>query len=219
MSAFPHRSTPAELQARLEAERRGAAFLLFHDGAGRQVIHELTAGEVTIGRTAECDVELAWDREVSRLHAQLEPAGGQWLLVDDGISRNGTFVNGERVQGRRRLRDGDRLCFGETPVIYRGPQDGAETTLRALPNQAVATLTPTQRRILVALCRPVRDSAFATPPTNKEIADELYLSVDAVKAQLRTLFERFGLEALPQNQKRARLAAIALLQGIVTARD
>jgi hypothetical protein len=215
----PHRSTPAELQARLEAERRGAPFLLFHDGAGHQVIHELTPGEVTIGRNAECDVELGWDREVSRLHAQLEAAGGQWLLVDDGISRNGSFVNGERVAGRRRLRDGDRLCFGETPVIYRGPQDAAETTLGFIANHDAVSLSPTQRRILVALCRPVRDSAFATPPTNKEIADELFLSVDAVKAQLRTLFERFGLEELPQNQKRARLAAIALLQGIVSARD
>ena len=214
-----HRSTPTELQARLEAERRGAPFLLFHDGAGRQVIHELAPGTITVGRTAECDVELGWDREVSRLHAQLETAGGQWLLVDDGLSRNGSLVNGERVQGRRRLRDGDRLCFGETPVIYRGPQDAAETTLRALPSEQAATLSPTQRRILVALCRPLRDSAFATPPTNRDIAEELYLSVDAVKAQLRTLFERFGLEELPQNQKRARLAAIALMQGIVTAHD
>jgi DNA-binding CsgD family transcriptional regulator len=60
---------------------------------------------------------------------------------------------------------------------------------------------------------------FATPATNKEIAEEVFLSVDAVKAHLRSLFERFGLENLPQNQKRARLAATALLQGIVTARD
>ena len=80
-------------------------------------------------------------------------------------------------------------------------------------------LTPTQRRILVSLCRPLRDSAFATPSTNREIAEEVFLSVDAVKAHLRVLFERFGLEDLPQNQKRARLAAVALLQGIVTARD
>ena len=84
---------------------------------------------------------------------------------------------------------------------------------------AAVLLTPTQRRILVALCRPVRDSAFATPATNREIAEEVFLSVDAVKAHLRSLFERFGLEDLPQNQKRARLAAVALLQGIVTARD
>src|SRR4051812_14976206 len=112
-----HRSTPAELKARLEAERRGAPFLLFHDGAGCQVIHELTGpGDVSIGRGAGCDVELGWDREVSRLHAQLEPAGGQWLLVDDGISRNGSFVNGERVAG------GPPASRRASGVWRRGPQ-------------------------------------------------------------------------------------------------
>ena len=45
------------------------------------------------------------------------------------------------------------------------------------------------------------------------------LSVDAVKAQLRVLFERFGLEALPQNQKRARLAASTLVGGLLSPRD
>jgi FHA domain len=214
-----HRSTPAELKARLEAERRGTPFLLFHDGAGHQVLRELE-GEITVGRGADCDVALGWDREVSRLHAQLECVGAHWVLVDDGLSRNGSFVNGERVVGRRLLRDGDRLCFGETPVIYRAPASaGASSTIGVTAGPAAVNLTPTQRKILVALCRPVRESAFATPLTNREIADEISLSVDAVKAHLRTLFERFGLEDLPQNQKRARLAAIALLQGIVTQRD
>jgi hypothetical protein len=214
-----HRSSPAELKARLEAERHGTPFLLYFDGAGRQVLHEL-AETITVGRGADCDVALGWDREVSRLHAQLERVGGQWVLVDDGLSRNGSFVNGERVVGRRVLKDNDRLCFGETPVIYRAPATaGASSTIGVTTSPAAVNLTPTQRKILVALCRPVRDSAFATPLTNREIADEVSLSVDAVKAHLRTLFERFGLEDLPQNQKRARLAAIALLQGIVTQRD
>ena len=218
MSA-PHRSTPAELKARLEAERLGAPFLVYFDGAGRQVLHEL--GEpITVGRGADCDIALGWDREVSRLHAELETVGAHWVLVDDGLSRNGSYVNGERVVGRRVLKDGDRLVFGETPVIYRAPATaGASSTIVVTTSPAAVNLTPTQRRILVALCRPVRDSAFATPLTNKEIADEVSLSVDAVKAHLRTLFERFGLEELPQNQKRARLAAVALLQGIVTQRD
>ena len=223
MNAAPlHRSTPAELKARLEAERRGTPFLLLFDGAGRQVLHELAPSDepVTIGRGRDCAVAVSWDREVSRLHAQLERVGAHWVLVDDGLSRNGSFVNGERVVGRRLLRDGDRMCFGETPVIFRATADaGASSTIRVATGAAAILLTPTQRQILVALCRPVRDSAFATPLTNREIADEVSLSVDAVKAHLRTLFERFGLEDLPQNQKRARLAAVALLQGIVTQRD
>ena len=52
-----------------------------------------------------------------------------------------------------------------------------------------------------------------------EIADELHLSIDAVKSHLRTLFQRFGIEHLPQNQKRSRLVAEALQAGVVSTRD
>jgi hypothetical protein len=210
-------STPGEVKARLDAERRGDPFLLYRDGDGHQVIVPLTA-PVTIGRRAERDVALAWDSEVSRLHAQLEPVGSDWTVVDDGLSRNGTFVNGERVSGRRRLREGDRLVFGDTPVTFRAPADAADSTA-AIATGAVPPLTETQRKILVALCRPLKDTAYATPATNRDIAAEVHLSVDAVKAHLRLIFERFGIDDLPQNQKRARLAATALVNGVVRQHD
>ena len=85
-------------------------------------------GPVTVGRRPEHDIALTWDTEVSRLHAQLEPVGPDWTVIDDGLSRNGTYVNGERVNGRRRLRDGDRIVFGETPVLFRAPQDITDST-------------------------------------------------------------------------------------------
>jgi DNA-binding CsgD family transcriptional regulator len=217
-----HTSTPAELKARLDAERRGAPFLLFHDGGGRQVIFELPAdaAAVTVGRRTDNPVALPWDPEVSRVHAQLEPVGGEWAVVDDGLSRNGTFVNGERVTGRRRLRDGDRVVFGETPVLYRMPAASTwQSTAAVRMGDAVGPLTPVQRQVLIALCRPVKLSAYSAPASNREIAEEVFLSVDAVKAHLRVLFERFGLESLPQNQKRARLAAAALVNGVVAERD
>jgi pSer/pThr/pTyr-binding forkhead associated (FHA) protein len=52
-------------------------------------------------------------------------AGGSWLIVDDGLSRNGTFVNGERVTGRRRLQDGDHIGAGTTPLIFSDPMQGS----------------------------------------------------------------------------------------------
>ena len=206
-------SSPAEVKARLDAERRGEPFLLFKDGEGAQVLVTLT-GPLTVGRRPERDVALTWDSEVSRLHAELQPAGPDWTVVDDGLSRNGTYVNGERVNGRRRLRDGDRIVFGETPVTFRAPQDATDSTAAINVGSSV-TLTQTQRKVLIALCRPLKDSAYATPATNKAIADEVFLSVDAVKAHLRAIFERFGLDGLPQNEKRGRLAATALVNGIV----
>jgi len=218
----PHASTPAELKQRLEAERRGTPFLLFRDDEGHQRIVELAEGtaHVTIGRRPENDVALPWDAEVSRVHAQLEPVGRDWSLIDDGISRNGSYVNGERLDRRRRLRDGDRLCFGETPVLFRAPEDaGSMSTAAVSVGHGELPLTDVERKVLVALCRPLAGSAYATPATNREIAAEVHLSVDAVKAHLRVVFERAGLADLPQNQKRARLAAVALVNGLVRQHD
>ena len=71
-----------------------------------------------IGRDAACDAPLTWDARVSRLHVELSFLRGHWLVVDDGLSRNGTYVNGERVAGRRRLCDGDQLLVGSTAMFF-----------------------------------------------------------------------------------------------------
>lgn len=80
-------------------------------------------------------------------------------------------------------------------------------------------LTETQRKLLIALCRPIVESNTATPATNPQIAAEVHLSVDAVKAQMRHLFERFGLEELPQNEKRTRVVTIVLGSGLLVPHD
>jgi DNA-binding NarL/FixJ family response regulator len=73
--------------------------------------------------------------------------------------------------------------------------------------------------VLIALCRPYKDERpYATPSTNQRIADELSLSLDAVKTHLRTLFHKFGIDHLQQNQKRARLVEMALQHGLVSTR-
>jgi pSer/pThr/pTyr-binding forkhead associated (FHA) protein len=224
MSADPLSAQSAgELKERMEAERQGDPFLISRDHEGRQVVVTLASGSgrLTVGRASASDVRLDFDPEVSDLHAELERIGEHWVLVDDGLSRNGSFVNGERVSGRRRLKDGDALRFGSTAVLFRSPAtaDRDETaTAKDMPD--VQSVTATQRRVLIALCRPyTAGSEFATPATNRAIADEVYLSVDAVKAHLRTLFERFDVSDLPQNQKRMRLAELAVRTGVVSPRD
>ena len=205
----PQTSAP-ELKAQIEAERRGRPFLVFRDGDGGQrivVVEEGTAA-LWVGRGEAADLRLDWDPEISALHAQIEVVRGECTLLDDGLSRNGSFVGEQRVDGRRRLRDGDVLRFGRTTVLFRRPAESApEATVAAGQVPAGATVSPGQRRVLLALCRPFKDeSPFATPATNQAIAAELQLSVDAVKTHLRALFEKFGVEELPQNQKRVALA-------------
>ena len=217
--------TPSDLKAIIEAERSGLAFVHWRNRATGQRLLMLMLGSgrerLTVGRRPDSDVALEDDPEVSRSHALLEVVGGQWTVVDDGLSRNGTFVNGSRVFGRHILHDRDRLCFGQTNVIFREPPDPEHgvSTAQAPANAVAATLSVAQRKILIALCRPVNDSTAATPATNRQIADEVFLSVDAVKAHLRVLFDRFGVGDLPQNEKRARLAAAILLDGVLKPHD
>lgn len=217
----PRPATAAELKSHIEAERTGSPFLVFRDAAGGQVIYLVRgAGQVAIGRTA-ADVELPWDDQVSRAHAELSRVGDEWVVADDGLSLNGTFVNGVAIHGRRRLHDGDAVRVGRTTVLFRNPREADARTTRPVtgPHPAI-DLSDGQRRVLVALCRPFKSStAFVTPATNEQIAGELFLTVDAVKKQMRALFQKFGVESLPQNEKRARLVERAFAGGFVSERD
>jgi pSer/pThr/pTyr-binding forkhead associated (FHA) protein len=216
-------SSPVEIAARLQAERDGFPHLLLRDGEQSQVIVRLEAEtqRLTIGRGEGSDVQVWWDPDISRAHAELERIGGVWTVADEGLSRNGTFVNGARGASRQRLRDGDVLRLGSTVVIFRDPRSaGFSDTRMGSLDLAPPTVSEAQRRVLLALCRPYRQPGpFTTPATNQEIAGELFLSVEAVKTHMRALFAKFSVEDLPQNQKRARLIERAFQTGLVSERD
>ena len=110
--------SPTELQERIAAERSGSPFLVYLDGERRQRLVALTATTLSIGREEESDVPLPWDDEVSRVHAVLDRIGATWTIYDDGLSRNGSYVNGRRLRGRRRLEDGDAITVGDTLLVF-----------------------------------------------------------------------------------------------------
>jgi hypothetical protein len=218
----PHARSAREIKEIIETERTGAPFLVWRSGSGEQNIVSLDSrARATVGRGSSCDLVLSDDTEVSRTHAELELVGEEWAVVDDGLSRNGTYVNNVRISGRKRLADRDVMRFGATAVEYRcSSEPSAAVTSAAAYLPLIEATSDTQRRILVALCRPYKAGAgFATPASNSDIAEEVFLSVDAVKTHLRTLFRRFEISDLPQNQKRARLVECAFQLGLVTERD
>ena len=193
-------------------------FIVFRTSDGRRGLHRLHRGvkRVTIGRGPGNDIALASDPEVSRVHAELECLGGEWTVVDDGLSRDGTWLNGERVTGRQRLRDGDVMQVGTTVLGLRVPAakpSRAKAAASGVP--AAPQLTPTQQRVLEALCRPYQESEFATPATSQAIAEELFLSAEAVNAHLRALLNAFGMSDLPPDQRRSSLATRAIQLGLV----
>lgn len=210
---------PTELQALIATERRGVPFLYLRDGDGTQRLVTLEPDRLVLGRAPGSDLEIAWDPRVSGVHAYLERRGPRWVIEDDGLSRNGTFVDGERLHGQRTLRDGDVIQMGDTLVGFRDPKPEQVVATVAASVAASPEVSGAQRRVLIALCRPLADGERSTPATNDEIARELVLSVAAIKTHLRALFERFDLEDLPQNEKRGRLAERALAGGVVRMGD
>ncbi len=81
------------------------------DGAS----HEVKQNRVVIGRSRDCDIQLA-DANVSRRHAELRQEGASYWIVDLG-STNGLEVNGQRVK-RAKLRSGDTITLGSTEVTF-----------------------------------------------------------------------------------------------------
>jgi hypothetical protein len=207
----------SELKRYQDAERAGK-FLHWRDQATGELRILMLAEDlarVSIGRRAGHHVSLPWDEEVSRTHASLERVGEDWVLIDD--SRNGSYINGSRVPGRQLLHNGDRMCVGRTYVGYRDPstEPPSKTTKRAEGSQGGIQLQGTKRKIVIALCRPVIVGGLSTPATNPQIAGEVHLAVDAVKAHLRAVYEWYGLSELSQNEKRARLVQIVRDEGLI----
>jgi pSer/pThr/pTyr-binding forkhead associated (FHA) protein len=215
-----HLASPAELQERLLAARDGTPFIVYRDPVQGQAIVPLVARtRLTIGRRPECDLALEWDARASRLHAELLLISGEWVIADDGLSANGTWVGESKLDGRRRLRDGDLIGVGETLLAFCSPGEGSAATLNVDASLLKVTVTPAQRRVLVALCRPFLLTGSLTTPSNAEIAAELFLSVDSVKTHMKALFEAFALDTSVSRLKRAELVERAVRRGSVLARD
>ena len=205
-----HASTPSELQERLAADRSDAPFVELRDGDGVQRLVALTK-HLTVGRSPACGIALIWDAQVSRSHATIEAVDGVWTVLDDGRSTNGTFVNEERVQGRRTLRHLDVIRVGATRLRFHDPSATTDSKLTEVAAQAVVpTLTPAQLRVLIALCRPADG-----PASNEEIAEELTVSIDTVKTHMRALFDAFNLQASVPYRKRFELVRLAVDAGMV----
>jgi len=211
--------TVAEHQAWLKAERSGLPFVAWDDANGDQ--HLLMLGpdrvRVPIGRRADAEIAVTDDPQVSRVHAVLERVGIDWVVMDEGLSRNGTVVNGDRLSQRHRLANGDEVKVGRTVLhyVHLMPADDADTLTDAgSVVSRIDLITPQQRNVLAALSAPLRNDSSAAPATNAEIAAALGLSPDSVKAYLRSLFRTFGLSHLPQNSKRTHLAEIGARLGI-----
>jgi adenylate cyclase len=94
----------------------------------------------TLGRHPDNTIQIL-DRIVSKNHCHIDLAdGGRYLLKDLG-SLNGTFVNGERVNGQRLLQPGDVISLGSTKINFDAPTDATAATAVTAPAQKVGRVT------------------------------------------------------------------------------
>lgn len=119
---------------------------------------------IAIGREAASDVRFdpQADLDVSTRHAELREENGRWY-VEDQQSRNGTFVNGQRITARHELHEGDVIAFGAqgptmavhmpgaTPARNHVTQPVETPPVAAPPVPRVTTRRPTAERVAIAV--------------------------------------------------------------------
>ena len=115
--------------------------------------HEIEGDTLFIGRSTHCDITIA-DRFLSRRHARLFAADDGWQIEDLG-SRNGTFINGRKIEQPTLIRIGDVIALSASLIkVQPGP-------IRDLPSD-VATDVPSTDRLLRSAAEVLRRSG--TPP-------------------------------------------------------
>ena len=107
------------------APTSGRWTICYQDVEGHTFRHPVGAGHppVTLGRSQAADLRLR-DGTVGRKHCRIAWVDGQLVVTDIG-SRNGTFINGERVS-KGVLKPGDELRCGNYPVRIEGPGSSPE---------------------------------------------------------------------------------------------
>ena len=182
---------------------------------GRGLVR-LEADQLTVGHDASNDISIDDDPTVSQLHAVLQRYGSGWSLKDVGSS-NGTFVNGERILGERRLRAGDEIRVGRTVLTFRSDEAGERSATAS--GEPPPQLTRRERDVLVALCRPVLSAdVFTEPASIREIAGRLVVTEAAIKQHLVNLYDKFAVHD-EGSRRRVTLANEAIRRGAVSFAD
>jgi hypothetical protein len=164
----------------------------------------------TVGRGNHVDIRLA-DPSVSVLHAEIVRRGPYVYVMDLGLSRNGTRVNG-RLVARRVLFDQDAITFGSARCRILGIEADEVADAEHL-RTAAPELTRRELDVIASLCRPaMSEDAFVTPATAREIAADLVVTEAAVKQHLLRLYTKLRIaEGL---NRRIRLANEVIALGL-----
>ena len=143
--------------------------LVISSSGGAPRVHPLGAAGVSVGRAAGSDLAFPDDSGLSRRHLAFEPSGTGWAVRDLG-SKNGTFVNSERIGEVRVLSNGDLITAGHLSIEFRdgtpieGPVSFVEPSEASIPfTGAVVTTVGSLSRPLQAVIRAGQELAGDRP--------------------------------------------------------
>ena len=138
------------------ADRVSVPTLVMTGGPLDGTAYPLTGGEVIVGSSMDAGLQIMLGNvEPFHAHVVLGPAG---LVIEDAGSATGTFVNGEKVEGRHALQDGDRVCLGPPGA------KGSAKLLVLLPG-AARGVSPA---LAAEAAAPVLDAQLAAPSFGEE---------------------------------------------------
>jgi predicted component of type VI protein secretion system len=170
----------------------------------------LEEGRTLLGRGDHCDVRLS-DEAVSTDHLEITRHGPS-LLATDLDSRNGTLLNGDRVDRPRRLRNGDVLQLGRFRLEVSLPPQQRQDSTVAAPHAPIE-LTPEEREAATALVAPYRAPGVRAgrPATRAEIAAALHISERTAQRRLDVLAGKLSIPS-DAGRERPRLIAERVLE-------
>jgi DNA-binding CsgD family transcriptional regulator len=192
-------------------------FRLRHDD--REI--ELSNRELVVGRSSECDVVLAGGL-VSRRHARFQ-VSSEGLTVEDAGSRNGVLVNDKKIAGVTRLAHGDVVCIGVEcfevldNLVLHHPEHLSTLPPPRVPLGESDVDGPEQETIAARLdVLTGRETEvlrlLVLGHTQKEMAEQLHLSVKTVETHRARIAEKTGCRT------RAELVAYAISAGMLGKR-
>ena len=172
-----------------------------YDGSHRRTVI-VDADVVRVGRDPDCEVVLAGDSTVSRVHAMLTRDGDGWSITDNG-SRNGTFVNGRRLGDDQPLAPADRILIGNFVLVRHDPAGGPIETVAAdemgRARRSDTGLSAREVEVLRLVC---------AGDSDQQIAETLFISVKTVQSHLDRIRTKTGA------RRRAELLRFAMDHGI-----
>lgn len=104
----------------LDQDKLPSLVMTSQEFKNKKAIYEEGTDQLVIGRDPDCQLSLN-SQVVSRRHAIVSIKWGGFVITDLE-SKNGTFVNGERIT-EKTLKDGDEIVFGTLKAIFKNPQE------------------------------------------------------------------------------------------------